>query len=673
MKAGLIAIAAGSLVGSVTALHEHHAKRAEYGYDYDMPAVSSSAPASAITSSTSSAPHYDYPVSSSSSSAYRMPSTPAKPVALSKSKSSSKLPNYTSSGTLVEPAEACLATSTMTVTVYVDDYTTPVKAVVPPTSLASSPVAPTIVAPTPVVTIFKTPGIYALPTVTVHLNKTITVVAKKTASLTSGTNTFGGYTTTVNGSSTITCPYIATETNSGKATEVISYTTTYCPSAGVYTPIVPTVTVHSTKTVVVYAVPTTYTPGDYTVPAATYTATAYDEVYVCPYEPVTTTKLTTMTTQHTTSVVTSVYSSKSTPAAPIVPDVYSSKSIPAAPIVLSSAAPSVYSSKSTPAAPVVPLPAAPSLYSSKSTPAASVASSVSPSAYVESSSSVVVASSSVYSSAKPSASAPAVKVNGKKWAMTYTPYNSAGQCKTASEVDVDVAAIQGKGFTTIRLYATDCSGLINIGASAKKYGMKLILGVFIKAAGIDDARPQIKEISAWGSGGNWDMVSMIVIGNEAIFNNYCSASALAAFIVEAKSTWSAAGYSGPCTTTEPLNKLQESAGALCSVIDVVAANIQPYFNSAIGSSEAGTFVSSQLALVAAVCPGKTAYNLESGWPSAGNSNGKAIASPSDQAVAIADIVEKAGDHSVIFSYDNDSWKASGSFGVEQYFGCAKLF
>jgi exo-beta-1,3-glucanase (GH17 family) len=495
-----------------------------------------------------------------------------------------------------------------------------VKAVVPSTSTSINytTVYPITAAPTPVVTVFKTPGTYALPTVTVHLNKTITIIAKKTATLTSGTNYLGGYTTTVNGSSTITCPYVATETNGAKVTEVVSYTTTVCPSAGVYTPVAPTLTVVSTQTVIVYAIPTSYGPGDYTVPAATYTATAYDEVYVCPYESVTVTKVAIVTEKYTTSAVSSIY----------------------------------YTSSSTPAAPVVP--------------------SVSSSAYVEYSSSSAVASST-YSSAKASASAPAVKVNGKKWAMTYTPYNSAGQCKNAAEVDVDVAAISGKGFTTIRVYATDCSGLTNIGTSAKKYGMKVIVGVFIKAAGIDDARPQLKEISTWGAYGNWDMVSMIVIGNEAIFNNYCSASALAAFITEAKSTFAAAGYGGPVTTTEPLDKLQESAGALCSVIDVVAANIQPYFNSGVKSSEAGTFVAGQLALVAAACPGKTAYNLESGWPSYGSSNGAAVASPADQAAAIADIVDKAGDHSVIFSYDDDAWKADGAFGVEKYFGCAKLF
>jgi exo-beta-1,3-glucanase (GH17 family) len=454
-----------------------------------------------------------------------------------------------------------------------------------------------------------------MPTVTVHINNTITVIAKKTTSLTSGTNYFGGYTTTVNGSSTVTCPYVATVTNGAKVTEVVSYTTTVCPSAGVYTPVSPTVTVVSTQTVIIYAVPTMYGPGDYTVPAATYTATEYDEVYVCPYETVTSTNVATVTEKYTTSAVTSVYytSSKSTPAAPVVPSIYSS----------------VYSYPSS--------------------------------------------SSSSYSSAQASPSAAPVKVNGKKWAMTYTPYTNSGQCKTAAEVDADIAIIAGKGFTTVRLYATDCSGLTNIGTSAKAHGLKLIVGVFIKAAGIDDARPQLKDIATWGSYGNWDLVTMIVIGNEAIFNNYCSASALAGFISEAKSTFSAAGYYGPITTTEPLDKLQESAGALCSVIDVVAANIQPYFNSGVKSSEAGTFVAGQLALVAAACPGKTAYNLECGWPSYGSSNGAAVASPADQAAAIADIVDKAGDHTVVFSYDDDAWKADGAFGVEKFFGCAKLF
>jgi exo-beta-1,3-glucanase (GH17 family) len=257
--------------------------------------------------------------------------------------------------------------------------------------------------------------------------------------------------------------------------------------------------------------------------------------------------------------------------------------------------------------------------------------------------------------------------------MTYTPYSTSGDCKSASDVDSDIAAIAAKGFTTVRLYATDCSGLINVGAAARNHGIKIIMGVFIKADGISGASSQLTDIATWGQAGNWDLITFMVVGNEAIFNNYCTAAELAAFISEAKSTWAAAGYYGQITTAEPVSSLQASASALCSVIDIVAANIEPFFDGSVVAANAGDFVVSQLALVAAACPGKTAYSLESGWPSSGSTNGKSIAGPDEQAAAMKDITAKAGDTTVVFSYTNDAWKAPGQFGVEQYFGCASVY
>jgi len=257
--------------------------------------------------------------------------------------------------------------------------------------------------------------------------------------------------------------------------------------------------------------------------------------------------------------------------------------------------------------------------------------------------------------------------------MTYTPYSSNGQCKSASDVDIDIAKIASLGFSTVRIYATDCSGLINVGASCKAHGLKIIIGVYIDTSGLTSAWSQISDISTWGSAGNWDIVSMIVVGNEAIFNGYVSASDLAGFISSSKSTWSSAGYSGPVTTTEPVDIIQLHALSLCPVIDVVAANIQPFFTSSVLASWAGTFVAGQLALIEAACLGKTGYNLECGWPSAGSANGDASPSPADQKAAISDIIDKVGDKTAIFSFEDDAWKASGSFGVEQHFGCADLF
>jgi exo-beta-1,3-glucanase (GH17 family) len=266
-----------------------------------------------------------------------------------------------------------------------------------------------------------------------------------------------------------------------------------------------------------------------------------------------------------------------------------------------------------------------------------------------------------------------MKVNGNQWGMTYTPYTTSGDCKTASEVDSDLQAIKGKGFTTVRLYATDCSGLINVGASAKTYGLQIIMGVYIDTSGIAGATAQLGEIATWGKQGNWGLISLLVVGNEAIFNNYCTASELAGFISLARSTWAAAGYTGPITTAEPVSSFVSSASTLCSVIDVAGANIEPFFDGSVVAANAGTFVSSQLSMVKAACPGKPAYNLECGWPTSGSPNGASIPGTSEQAAAMSDITSKVGDFTVVFSYTNDAWKAPGQFGVEQYFGCASLY
>ncbi|KAF2093135.1 glycoside hydrolase [Rhizodiscina lignyota] len=257
--------------------------------------------------------------------------------------------------------------------------------------------------------------------------------------------------------------------------------------------------------------------------------------------------------------------------------------------------------------------------------------------------------------------------------MSYTPYTTTGACKTADEVNSDIAQIASIGFSSVRLYATDCSGLPNVGGACKNHGLKLIAGIFIDESGISKASEQVSDITSWGNQGNWDTIEMIVIGNEAIFNNYCTAEELAGFITSTKETLKSAGYTGPCTTTEPLGTLMANKGAICGVVDVVAANIQPFFNAAVSASDAGSFVASQLELTGEQCPGKTAYNLECGWPSNGSPNGEAVPGPEQQKEAIGGVLgSSAASHTVIFSFENDAWKGSGDYGVEPYFGCADI-
>ncbi len=273
------------------------------------------------------------------------------------------------------------------------------------------------------------------------------------------------------------------------------------------------------------------------------------------------------------------------------------------------------------------------------------------------------------------AAVPKLGGSGNQWAVTYTPYTTNGACKSASEVLVDIQEIKGKGFTTVRVYSTDCNTLPSVGAACKATGIKMIIGVFISGGGCDsssaDVASQIAAIKAWGE---WDLVELVVVGNEAGNQGFCTPGQLKTLIVEVKEIISAAGCSVPVTTTDTVNTWQNPAfsGALCGVIDVVATNCHAYFNAETSPSQAGAFVKGQLEIVKAIC-GKEGYVMESGWPSECVANGAATCSYADQATAISSLKEELGASIVFFSYTNDHWKDNGACGCEQHWGCGQLF
>ncbi|KAL4969405.1 putative cell wall glucanase (Scw11) [Aspergillus stella-maris] len=257
--------------------------------------------------------------------------------------------------------------------------------------------------------------------------------------------------------------------------------------------------------------------------------------------------------------------------------------------------------------------------------------------------------------------------------MTFTPYNNDGSCMDKSTVLEQVGMIKEKGFSHVRVYGTDCHTLEYVGDSCKTHGLKMIIGVFIDGTGIEAARPQIKEITSWGQ---WDLVSLVAVGNEAVNQQICSASELASFISDAASAFSAAGYTGQVTTAEPIDTWLANGATLCPVVDVLGANLHPFFNAEFSASEAGTLVSNQIRDLKQVCTGKDVINLETGWPSGGDANGKAIPSKSEQKIAIKSLLEKVGDVSVFFSYTDDAWKAKNEYNpynVETHWGCLDLF
>lgn len=176
---------------------------------------------------------------------------------------------------------------------------------------------------------------------------------------------------------------------------------------------------------------------------------------------------------------------------------------------------------------------------------------------------------------------PSLGGSGKLWAMTYTPFTPDGQCKTAEEVMEDISAIAKAGFTTLRVYSTDCHTLPNVGAAARAFGLRMIVGIFIGKVGCDNTYPDVAEqIAALKEWRQWDLVDLCVVANEALFNNFCTVSQLTDLIVHTKEELASVGYNGPYTTTDVVGAwLEHDVSPICNVIDVVATNAHAYFNS----------------------------------------------------------------------------------------------
>lgn len=477
------------------------------------------------------------------------------------------------------------------------------------TTTAAPTTSAAIIVPTPVAQTCPTPGVYTFPATTVTLTETTTVCAASTTAVTSGTHTLGGVTTVVATATTVTCPYATVETTEGTVTSVIKTTTYVCPSAGSYTIGATTTAVESDTTVVIPVV-ATYCPGTYTQPELTTTITGTSTVVYCPFD------------IPTTSAVVATSTSTSPAKATSVAQVTSS-----APVATSTAV------------------------------ASSVATSV----------------ASASSSASTSQSTTGLTGNGNApWAITYTPYTESGSCKGKDDVYSDLKNIAAVGITAVRVYSTDCDTLPNVGGACAEYGLKIILGLYIDSAHCAAKNPtvsdQISTIKEWAQ---WDLVDLIVVGNEAIFNGYCTASELASLITQCRSEFS--GYTGYYTTTDTVAIWQESGNCetLCPVVDIVGGQAHAYFNTETAAADAGTFVRGQLDILNAACEGKEARVLETGWPSAGVCNGAACAGESEQAAAIASLLSEVGQESVFFSLSDDKWKdANTDCQCEQHWGCS---
>ena len=270
-------------------------------------------------------------------------------------------------------------------------------------------------------------------------------------------------------------------------------------------------------------------------------------------------------------------------------------------------------------------------------------------------------SSSASSDSSSNSGSSGVGASGAK-GVTYTPYTS-GPCKTAEQVKSDIAKLSG--FDIIRLYGVDCNQVENV-LSAIGDNQKVILGVF----NVDNLDSELNTlISAVQAHGGWSKVDTVTIGNELVNSGQKSAGAIKGYVNKAKGILQGAGYNGPVTTVDTFIATINNP-ELCDAGDYVAINAHAFFDGGYAADQAGEWLLGQIQRVATACPGKRVFVTESGWPSQGSANKKAVPSKENQQAAINSIKQSCGDDTVLFSAFNEEWKqdSGATLGAEKYWG-----
>ena len=246
--------------------------------------------------------------------------------------------------------------------------------------------------------------------------------------------------------------------------------------------------------------------------------------------------------------------------------------------------------------------------------------------------------------------------------ISYSPYNADNSCKSAAQVATDFQMI--RGYSLVRLYGTDCDQIANVLAATQGKDISLFLGIFDITQLQDGCQTIIDAVN-----GDWGSINAVSVGNELLNQGKASVGQVTAAIGQVRDTLKAAGYSGPVVTVDTMVAMKANP-ELCHASDFCAINCHAFFDGNVVADAAGDFVQQWADLISEAANGKTVVVTESGWPSQGDANNKAVPSKENQAAAIDSIRLKLGKNVILYNAFNDLWKVDrgDTFGAEKYWG-----
>jgi exo-beta-1,3-glucanase (GH17 family) len=193
-------------------------------------------------------------------------------------------------------------------------------------------------------------------------------------------------------------------------------------------------------------------------------------------------------------------------------------------------------------------------------------------------------------------------------------------------------------------------GLEAMPALAREFGLKLAMGAWL-STNLAANETQITNLIAAGRSGD---AAVLIVGSEVLLRGDLTQDALLGYIQRVK----AAVPAVPVAYADTYSMLLAHPQVL-RAIDQVWANYHPYWEG-IAIDDAVAAVHSRHQQVLAAAGGKPVVVSESGWPSAGNTVGRAVPSAANAARFMLEFVSWARATQVVyflFEALDEAWKA----------------
>lgn len=256
----------------------------------------------------------------------------------------------------------------------------------------------------------------------------------------------------------------------------------------------------------------------------------------------------------------------------------------------------------------------------------------------------------------------------KLYCVSYAPFRAGqnplieGTRVPAAQIDEDLALLS-KYTGCVRTYSVD-DGLDNVLESARRYGLKVLHGVWVSNNPQKTHRQVATSIAL--AKAYPDVITAMVVGNEVLLRGEMSEANLIAVIREIK-----AQVAMPVTYADVWEYWLRYPD-LQNAVDFVTIHILPYWEDfPIPAANAAAHVAAIRSRVAGAMPGKEIVIGEFGWPSAGRMRESARPSPSNQARAIIEtlaLAQRADFRLNIIEAFNQPWKRALEGAVGGYWG-----